>query len=134
MPSRKFTKRRADSSTRAPAGRKARQLASQVARVVDQLLAGELDDDVLRGLSVLSVVPAPDESRLLVTVGPMAEGIDVNVPAVLAHLGAASNHIRQEVAASITRKRAPSLAYQVVPVFARPDAAPTAPAGEHPKE
>ncbi len=121
MPSRNFAKRRPDSTRPNQTSRKARQLASQVARVVDQLLAGELDDDILRGLSVLSVVPAPDESRLLVTVGPMVEGINVDVPAVLAHLNAASNHIRQEVVASITRKRAPSLAYQVVPVFVRPE-------------
>lgn len=122
MASRRFSKRRT-STDRAPAGRKARQLASQVARVVDQLLAGELDDEVLRGLCVVSVTPAPDESRLMVTVGPMAAGIAVEVPRVLERLAVAAPLIRTEVAASITRKKAPSLFFQVVPVFAEPGAA-----------
>jgi ribosome-binding factor A len=122
MPSARKPSKRRTPKERAPAGRKARQLASQVARTVDQLLAGELDDEVLRGLCVTSVVPAPDESRLLVTVGPMAPGITVDVPRVLARLAAASNHIRAEVAATITRKKAPSLTYQVLPVFLDQDA------------
>ena len=81
-------------------------------------MAGELDDDVLRGLSVVSVVPAPDSSHLLVTVGPMTPGVVADVPRVLERLHAAALEIRAEVAAAITRKKAPSLTYQVAPVFA----------------
>ena len=45
--------------------RKTRQLCAQVARTVEAVLVGELDDEVLRELIVHKVEPAPDESRLL---------------------------------------------------------------------
>lgn len=105
--------------------RKTMQLCSQVQRTVEQVLLGDLDDDILRNLYVMSVEPAPDESRLLVTVGPYASGVDIDPAQVIAHLGAASGHIRSEVAHAITRRKAPSLVYQV----ARPEppAAPSPP-------
>src|SRR4051812_4307536 len=49
-------------------GRKAWQLGRQVAETLDAVLAGESRDELLRGLRVVSVTPAPDASRLLVTV------------------------------------------------------------------
>lgn len=119
---------------RAPVDRHVRQLCRQVGRTLDQVLAGELDDDVLRGVGVISVVPAPDASRLLVTVGPMAPGIPIDPPRVLAHLAAASGHLRTEVAASITRRKAPSLSFQVVPFPPGGDEpAPPGPAGAPPE-
>ncbi len=92
--------------------RKTRQLCSQVARTVEGVLIGELDDEHLRDLIVHAVEPAPDESRLLVTVGPYAPGVRVNPAQVMEHIQAASSKIRAEVAAAITRKRAPNLIYQ----------------------
>src|SRR5687768_8096095 len=47
--------------------RKARQLCRQVAETLDQVLAGEMGDASLHSLRVASVAPAPDASRLLVT-------------------------------------------------------------------
>lgn len=96
--------------------RHARQLCKQVGRALDQIIMGELDDDALRGVGVHSVVPAPDESRLLVTVGPMAPGIRVDPGRVLASLAAHSVHLRSEVAASITRRKTPALQFQVHPL------------------
>jgi ribosome-binding factor A len=101
------------------------QLCTQVQRTVEQVILGDLDDDVLRNLHVVSVVPAPDDSRLLVTVGPFASGVPIDPVRVMEHLGAASAHIRTEVAAAITRKRAPTLIYQVAspgPTGGLPDA------------
>jgi ribosome-binding factor A len=93
--------------------RKAMQLCSQVQRTVEQVILGDLDDDVLRNLCVLAVEPAPDESRLLVTVGPFASNVEVDPIQVMEHLGLASAHIRTEVAAAITRRKVPTLVYQV---------------------
>ena len=87
------------------------QLCAQVQRTVEQVILGDLDDEVLRNLCVLAVEPAPDESRLLVTVGPFASNVEINPIQVMEHLGAASAHIRTEVAAAITRRKAPGLSY-----------------------
>jgi ribosome-binding factor A len=92
--------------------RKTLQLCGQVARTIEVVLA-EQPDDTLRDLHVVSVVPAPDESRLLVTVGPLTPSAPFDPVAVMAHLQAASAHLRAEVAAAITRRRAPGLAFQV---------------------
>ncbi|CAN5650135.1 hypothetical protein BH23PLA1_BH23PLA1_01320 [soil metagenome] len=102
--------------------RKALQLCGQVARTLEGVLAGELDDDVLRNLLVVSVVPAPDESRLLVTVGPCAPGLPFDPLQVMAHLSAASVRLRAEVAADITRRRAPTLIFQVAGPGPEPEA------------
>jgi ribosome-binding factor A len=95
--------------------RHARQLGRQVAETLGAVLAGDAHDEVLSGLRVISVVPAPDATRLLVTVEPLpgapASGLD---PALLAaRLERASGWLRSEVAAAITRKRAPLLTFRV---------------------
>jgi ribosome-binding factor A len=92
-------------------GRKTHQLCSQVADTLGDLLAGQGGDDVLRSLFVVSVAPAPDASRLLVTVGAQpGEGLDP--VEVIEHLHRASARLRCEVSAAITRKRAPTLVYR----------------------
>ncbi len=102
--------------SRAPAvDRKAAQLCRQVAVTLDEVLA-ECRDDVLRDLHVLAVAPFPDASRLLVTVAPVDAGApDSPGPVdVLDHLQHAGGHLRREVAAAVTRKRAPLLVYRLV--------------------
>jgi ribosome-binding factor A len=93
-----------------------RRLCSQVADTLGDLLAGQAGDDVLQSLHVVSVDPAPDASRLLVTVGaPTGEGLDPFE--VIEHLERASPRLRHDVAAAITRKRAPTLVYRfAVPI------------------
>ena len=94
--------------------RKAAQLCRQVAVTLDEVLA-ECGDDVLRELRVVDVSPYPDASRLMVSVSP----VDPNAPdapdpdAVLEHLQHAGGHLRCEVAAAVTRKRAPLLVYRL---------------------
>jgi len=94
------------------AGRKTLQLCRQVERTLNYILAGECDDDLLRDFSVVSVEPAPDASRMLVTVSPNLRG-SYDLAEVLEHLERASGMLRTFVAAAIHRKRAPELAFRV---------------------
>lgn len=92
--------------------RKTLQLCRQVAETIDGVLASS-DDDLIRDLQVLSVEPAPDASRLLVTVRPIAPGADYAVIPVLGRLTEFAGEIRSEVAGAITRRKCPNLAFQV---------------------
>jgi len=111
--SRRGSDRRDGSELRA-IERKACQLCRQVAVTLDEVLA-ECGDDVLQGLHVVKVVPFPDASRLLVSVMPVdgQQGAAITPADVLEHLEHASGHLRSEVAAAVTRKRAPSLLYRL---------------------
>ena len=101
---------------RKPRKHKALQLTKQVAQILDGLLAGAAGDPILTGLTVVTVEPAPDVATLLVTV-LRAEGGEPTPPdVILESLARASGWLRAEVAAAITRKRAPLLVYRVVEV------------------
>jgi ribosome-binding factor A len=102
--------------SRAPTDRKARQLCRQVLEVLDALLACQGGDDRLLDLAVVAVDPAPDSSRLLVTVTPRPSGIPPDPLEILASLDRASGWMRSEVASAITRKRAPLLTYRIVQI------------------
>jgi ribosome-binding factor A len=89
--------------------RKSLQLCRQVERILSTVLEGE----ILRDLSVHSVVPAPDSSRLLVSVvhhGPES----VAVSAILAALQQAHTKLRNEVAVAIHRCKTPELTFRVL--------------------
>jgi len=92
-------------------GHKALQLCRQVAEALDALLA---DAAPLRDLAVVEVTPAPDASRLLATLAVRTPDGPVDPAPILASLGRASGRLRAGVAASITRKRAPLLAFRLV--------------------
>jgi ribosome-binding factor A len=107
---REFFKRSSSSSGRK---RKTTQLCNQVAQALAQILASEFDDDVLLGLTVLAVEPASGESQLHVTL--VADpGQIVPRDEILRRLAQASGFLRSEVAACVTRKRAPQLLFRVV--------------------
>lgn len=106
---------RRDGGRRAPK-HKDRQLARQVAEAIDALLAGSTADPVLNALAVLAVEPAPDSATLLVTVSPRDPANATASALILDHLARASGWLRAEVAAAITRKRAPTLLYQVAEI------------------
>jgi ribosome-binding factor A len=93
--------------------RKAKQLCRQVAETLGLVLTGDTSDDLLAELSVVSVVPAPDSSRLLVTVVTHAASDREEIERRLAHHG---GRLRCEVARAITRKKAPALAFNVIPL------------------
>jgi len=94
------------------ANRKALQLCREVERTLGTLLAGGCGDSLLHDLLVQSVVPAPDSTRLLVTLsflGPAA----VEAGEVLTRLQRAYGLFRGEVAAAIHRRKVPDLTFQV---------------------
>ena len=93
--------------------RKANQLCHQVGETLSLALSGEFDE-VLRDLRVAVVTPAPDATQLLVLVVPAVAGSDLDPDAVRAKLAAASGRLRSEVAAAITRRRAPKLLFQFI--------------------
>jgi ribosome-binding factor A len=96
---------------------KARQLCRQVLEILDSLLSGHSSDDVLQDLAVVDVEPAPDAARLLVTVTPRPSDRPPDPAEILASLDRAAGWLRAEVAAEITRKRAPLLVYRVFEIL-----------------
>jgi ribosome-binding factor A len=92
--------------------RKALQLCAQVSRTVGEVLAGSADE-LLRDLMVASVVPAPDSTRLMVTLTPSPSAGEMEVGEVMARLEQARPLIRSEVAAGIHRRKTPDLVFQV---------------------
>jgi ribosome-binding factor A len=96
-----------------PRQRKTRQLCSQVAQALSMILASEFDDDLLLDLTVLAVEPAPNESQLLVTVQLDAAEV-INRDEILDRLTQVAGFLRAEIAAAITRKRAPQLVFRVI--------------------
>jgi ribosome-binding factor A len=93
--------------------RKALQLCSQVEHTLSLVLA-ECGTECLRDLLVATVEPAPDSSRLLVTLSPApsAESADFNL--VLAALERAQSLLRREVASAIHRKKVPQLTFRMI--------------------
>lgn len=98
---------------------KTEQLCRQVARTLDMVISGELDDESLSSLSVVDVRPAPTASQLLVSLQPAA-GHCENPLALIAKLDEVAGRLRAAVAEAITRKRTPRLSFCIVP-SASPD-------------
>jgi len=94
--------------------RKTLQLCKQVERALCLALAGDCADRVLGDLQVISVEPAPNSARLLVTVSPSPSAAPVDPTDVTAHLARASGKLRCEIAAAIHRKKTPELAFWVL--------------------
>jgi len=97
----------------AKADRKARQLARQAARTLDYVLA-DCDDELMQSLSIASVRPAPDSSRLLITIIVDTPDGEFDCATVLSRLQNQTGRLRAELGRSINRKRVPSLSYQLV--------------------
>jgi ribosome-binding factor A len=91
--------------------RKTLQLCKQAIRALSLALAGECHDDVLRDVYVDTVTPAPDASRLLVTVRPATTQADPDL--ILDRLRTHRAFLRTCVAGTISRKRAPELVFCV---------------------
>lgn len=96
--------------------RKASQLCAEVERIVG-LALGESADSRLHELTVHSVVPGADASRLVVRVVPPREAGIEEIEAAYEALTHARSWLRQQVATEITRKRAPELDFQVLPAW-----------------
>jgi hypothetical protein len=105
---------RYDRSGERPTGkRKTLQLCREAERTLSAVLAGECDDDVLCELVVLSVVPAPNAGRLLVTVARPAS-VPAPVEEVLQRLLRVAGRLRSELAAAVSRRKTSELTFRVV--------------------
>lgn len=94
------------------AGRKARQLCGQVREALHGALAA-CADEVLQALTVVGVEPAPNTGRLRVLIGLPPDGA-IGPVAAAACLARAAGLLRAEVAAAISRRYAPELAFEVI--------------------
>ncbi len=94
------------------ASRKGQQLCGQVKDVLNTVLPA-CADIVLQGLAVIGVEPAPHTGRLLVLVSSPA---DVERNTVIQALVRAVGYLRAEVAATISRRHAPELVFEVIGV------------------
>jgi ribosome-binding factor A len=93
------------------ASRKTLQLCAHTAQVVGQILAWETDDDLLSELVIVSVVPAPSSSRLLVTFSAASDADDA---AILERLQRQVARLRTELGLSVQRRRVPELSFRVL--------------------
>ena len=100
-------------SHRKAANRKAQQLCAQVAETLSFVLQAECNDEILRDVLVESVVPAPDSTRLLVTVIPSPAAGALDAGQVNQHLMKAYGKLRSEVAMAIHRRKVPELIFGV---------------------
>ena len=88
------------------------QLCRQVLDALTYALA-EIDDPTIDDLALASVVPAPDGSRVLVTLVPTRTDLLADVDAALMVLADVADDLREEVAAEVTRKRVPVLVFRI---------------------
>lgn len=92
--------------------RKDWQLCRQIFETLNYVLSGDSHDEVLQGLLVSEVVPAPDATRVLVTVQALDPEVEIGL--ILTKLQSAIGRLRAEVARSISRRKVPDLSFQVM--------------------
>jgi ribosome-binding factor A len=90
------------------------QMCKQIERAANEVLMGEMADEVWTGACVAAVEPAPDASRLAVIVVLPAGTGDEQVVRAEAALRRAAPAFRRAAAAAIHRKRTPELAFRVL--------------------
>ena len=103
---------------------KDRQVCRQVFEALSMALA-EIDDPLIDDLALLSVDPAPDAKRVLVTLSTTRKDLDVD--AAYQRILELAPELRAEVAAEVHRKHVPELTWRVLV-----DPGRTAPAGPAP--
>lgn len=91
-------------------GHKDLQVCRQVFDALTYALA-ELGDPLIDELVLVSVTPAPSAARVQVNLVPAHAGVDRE--AARARLAEVAAELREEVAAEITRRRVPELAFHV---------------------
>ncbi len=94
--------------------RKVQQLCKEVERTLGYALPA-CGDAAVRDLVVVAVAPAPDASRLVVTLAP-SSSLELDVAVVNERLQRVRGFLRAEIAAAIQRKRTPELAFHIVPL------------------
>lgn len=104
----------AGDSAGARANRHQLQLCRQAHEALIDAFASS-SDDVIRDLEVVGVQPGPDGATLLVALSPRWSADLARLGLVHDRLGTAAGRLRYEVAAAITRRKAPKLAFVVFP-------------------
>jgi ribosome-binding factor A len=99
-------------------GHKDLQVCRQVFDALTYALA-EVDDPLIDELSIAAVTPAPSAARVEVTLVPSRYDFDVDE--ALARLAEIVDDLREEVAAEITRRRVPELAFRITHLDPRSD-------------
>jgi ribosome-binding factor A len=99
-------------------GHKDLQVCRQVFDALTYALA-EVDDPLIDELSIAAVTPAPSAARVEVTLVPSRYDFDVDE--ALARLAEIVDDLREEVAAEITRRRVPELAFRITHLDLRSD-------------
>ena len=92
--------------------KKTLQLCRQVACCLN-LVLGDCDDPIVQLMSVVDVIPAPDSSRVLVTLAVDCQSVDFDRDHALARATRQLPRLRNEIARSIHRKRVPNLTLQL---------------------
>ena len=90
--------------------RKDLQLCRQVFDALTYALA-DIEDLMILDLVLASVVPAPSAARLQVTLVPVHDNVDPEE--ALTRIKEVADELREEVAAEVTRKRAPELVFRI---------------------
>ena len=90
--------------------RKDLQLCRQVFDALTYALA-DIDDPIIDELVIASVVPAPSAARVQVTLVPAHDNVDPDD--ALERVREVAEELREEVAAEVTRKRAPELVFRI---------------------
>lgn len=94
--------------------RKAKQLCRQVHKTLDLVLSGEIHNESLNGLRIVSILPGTDSSRLLITVVADVDPANFHRQEIETGLATIEGKLRLAVAAAITRKKTPVLVFQVL--------------------
>lgn len=94
--------------------RKDWQLCRQVFETLSYVVSGDCRDEILRGVIVVDVSPAPDARRLLVSVSPLPGEANFDPLLVMQRLTEATGRFRAEVARTISRRKVPELKFRVV--------------------
>ena len=96
---------------------KDRQVCRQVYDALSWALA-DIEDPRLDDIALAAVDPAPDASRVLVTLVPTSP--DVDVEAARECLEEVAGELRAEVAAEVHRRRAPELTFRIARPLEKP--------------
>jgi len=94
--------------------RKTKQLCRQVQKTLDLVLSGEIRDESLSGLKIVSITPGADSSRLVVTVVADVPAAELDRADVERRLKIIEGQLRIAVAQAITRKKTPLLVFQIL--------------------
>jgi len=94
---------------------KDQQLCQQVAHALAYCINEGDPQAIMECVRVESVTPAPDGSRLMVTVSFDSDDADVDYDAVVQALEGNNSRLRFEVSQAINRKKTPQLAFCLIP-------------------